>query len=257
MTDRQADKLRNDSGDVPALAPPPSMSGLGMKVVAAVVTINFMAMLWMAVRSNSDAATRNVLDAMAQLALGASAAFVAYRLLMLYPFRILDLMTIVMTLAAGTKVVIDALTSFSQYSLIFEGQVRDSEKFGPVMLTVLLSCSVLMAGAALGLRYCARLKIDRPLPRAWAVISGMLSLPASAGFLVFALLFLSTISDRDAFFSGEESSARAARARQLGDFMAVSVLLWIGSLVLCISNAILFLKSLTNESEVQTADGSS
>lgn len=254
MTDRQAQGFQDPPGDAaPALAPPPSMSGLGMKVVAAVVVVNFMGMLWMAVRSNSDASTRTVLDAMAQLALGASAAFVAYRLLILYPFRILDLLTIVMTLAAGTKVVIDALTSFSQYSLIFEGQVRDSEKFGPVILTVLLSCSVLMAGAALGLRYCARLKLDRPFGRIWAVISGMLSLPAMAGFLVFALTFISALSDRDAFFNGDDSSARAERSRQIADFMALSVMLWFGSLVFCISNAILFLKSLTNATTVSSS----
>jgi len=253
MTEPQANSLQDtpDAG-APTLAPPPSMSGLGAKVVVAVVLINIAGMLWMAVRSGSDASTRNALDGMAQFALGASAAFLAYRLLVLYPFRILDLLTIVMTLAAGTKVIIDALTAFSQHSLIFEGRVRDSEKFGPVMLSVLLACSVLMAGAALGLRYCVRLKLDRPLQRIWAVISGMLALPALAGGLVFALTFISALSDEDAFFKGDAPENRAAHARQLADIMAVSVFLWLGSLVLCFSNAIFFLKSLTNESEVAT-----
>jgi len=251
MIEPQADNRQDaPATGAPILVPAPSMSGLGIKVVVAVVLMNSVGLLWMAVRSYSDAATRNTLDGMAQFALGACVAFCAYRLLVRYPFRILDLLTIVTTLSVGTKVMIDALTVFSQQGLIFEGQTRNGEKFGPVLLTVLLACSVLLVGAALGLRYCVRLKLDRALPRIWAVMSGMLALPALTGGLVFALVFISALADKEAFFRGSASLNSAVRTRQSAELMQVSIFLWVGSLVFCFSNALLFIKSLTNESEV-------
>ncbi|MCW8131457.1 MAG: hypothetical protein KIS92_13995 [Planctomycetota bacterium] len=178
----------------PHLEPLPSFEAVGWRVIGALTLAGTGGMLWLAVREDSSPDTRRILDGMASLFIGGLMALAAYRVLINFAFRILDLIAIVMTLSLGLKATIDSMAVLGARGLIWEGRVTDGDKFGSVLLACLITASILMAGAALGLRYCARIKLDRPMHRIAAVISGMLAFPAVIGVPVFVIACIQDVA---------------------------------------------------------------
>lgn len=169
----------------PHIEPLPSFEALGWRVIGGLTLASVGGMVWLAVREDSSPDTRRILDGMASLLIGGCTVAVAYYVLVRFAFRILDLIAIVMTISLGLKVAIDSMSVLGAQGLIWEGRVTDSDKFGSVLLACLIVASILMAGAALGLRYCTRIKIEQPIHRIAAVVSGMLAFPSMIGVPVF------------------------------------------------------------------------
>src|SRR6185295_9737315 len=131
-----------------------------LKWLAIVLAINLAGLLWLAAREDSPHSIRLVLDSLLQVGGGVVLAYAAYRSLAMYPFRILDLVWMVIVLAFGVKATLETLHRFYRTGLLLEGQMDSRENFGMVLQACLISSSVLLAGATLGLRYCFRLKLE-------------------------------------------------------------------------------------------------
>ena len=156
------------------------------------LAINVMGVLWMALREDSPTGIREVLDVLMQAALGFAVALLAFRMLTYFPFRTTDLLAMVLLLSVAIKATLTLAARFSAIGLLHAG-FASSEHLGELVQTCLISTSILVGGAALGLRTCQRLSIEKPLQRILVLVSAMLSLPALAGTLVFGLLLLFVI----------------------------------------------------------------
>ena len=146
-------------------------------------------LLWLAVRAESPASVRTILDIFMQLALGGSVVVLAFLALVAYPYRTADLIVMVTVLSISMKVVLDVIGRFSAIGLI-HASFAGPEHIGEIAQTCLLSASVLLAGGAFALRTCQRANIHRPLPRIMTIVSGMLALPAAAGSIAFFMLLI-------------------------------------------------------------------
>ncbi|MBI3828116.1 MAG: hypothetical protein HY291_01280 [Planctomycetes bacterium] len=237
-----------DGSEVPAgprIDPLPSWEATGWRWIAALAGLSAGGMFWLAVRESSPPDTRLILDGFANLAIGATLAFFAYRALIKYPFRILDLMGIVITLSLGIKAAIDTMTMLAVNGIIWEGRVTDSDKFSSVMLSCLLTSSALMAGAALGLRYCARIKIEAPVRRLGAIIMGMLAFPAVVGIPVFTLAVL---QDAVEILSHSPNMVRTPET----EINPLNFVYWVLSIGITGANTVLFLRSMVSSSSVDS-----
>ncbi len=125
-----------------------------------------------------------------------------------YPFRLLDLLVMVIALSAGMKGAIDAarLIRRSQWGWLFVNSDASNVVHAPENSTYILfaeacmvTACVMMGGAALGLRHCRLLKIESPLKRGIVLVFGMAALPAVAGLVVIPFHLLSgLIADKQA-----------------------------------------------------------
>lgn len=241
-----ADEEEPEAPDVPPgprLEPLPSFETTGWRWIAALAGVSASGMFWLAVRESSPSDTRLILDGFANLAIGATLAFFAYRALIKFSFRILDLMGIVTMLSIGLKAAIDTMSLLALSGIIWEGRVTDSDKFSSVMLSCLLTSSVLMAGAALGLRYCARIQIEAPVRRLGAIIMGMLAFPAVVGIPVFTLAVLQEAVE---ILNRPPHMLRTADA----EVNPMNFVYWVLSIGITAANTVLFLRSVAISSSV-------
>lgn len=229
------DEFQEAVPEGPRLEPLPTYREIGWRWFAALVGVTTAGMFWLAVRQESDPADRRVLDALSNLAVGGLLAYVAYRVLVRFAFQIFDLLTIILLLSGGVKVTIDAFHVLAAQGIIFEGRVTDTEQYPTVLLACLVNSSILMLGAALGLRYCFKLRIAAPLRRVAAVTAGTLSFPAAAAFPVYTLEVLGQLVTL--FVKNGELQP------EWYDHAFASVLIWIASFLVSIVNAFLFLRS--------------
>jgi hypothetical protein len=162
----------------------------------AALGLSVAGLLWMALRADSPPSVRLVLDIFLQVALGASAVLVAFRALMASPFRISDLLVMVLLLSLAMKVVLDIVTRFSAIGLL-HADADTGERFGVTAQICLIVGSLLLAGAAFALRTLHHLNIDRPATRIITLASGMLALPAAAGALAFLVLIVMQLVGND------------------------------------------------------------
>lgn len=220
-------------GPVPALEPPPPAGKKWLTPVLLILAANVVGMGWLAVRQGSSESTRVLIDASIQVVCGALLVFFAYRMLTRFPFRTTELMTMVMLLSLGELVTLEALGTFRQASLVLEG--RDKEALlGPTLQACLFTAAMLLAGGALGLRYCEKLKLDGTLSRMWAVASGMLALPSVTGFLGFVALAVSEVAGPDG----------------PSDLLGSYLLLWFASCIFLLSNIVYWVRSSAVQSDV-------
>jgi hypothetical protein len=225
------------SAELPArpLEPPLRGEGLLLRWMLFLLGAAVAGAAWLAVRSESSAAVRNVLDTILQLGFGVLLALGAYRLLVCFPFRILDLLAMVFMLAVGIKLTLEALAGAARYGLIEWGPWSGREHVGTLALACLLTSSMLLAGAALGLRYCLRLRLDRPAERVAALVYGMLGFPAALGFFAFpALIVVDFIPPRVP-----------------NEGTLLYLLLYLGACLVTARNTILLMRSMALDSEVQ------
>ncbi|HYF50867.1 MAG TPA: hypothetical protein VEJ63_15740 [Planctomycetota bacterium] len=155
---------------------------------AIVVGVSMLGILWLAVRASTPDAVRDSMDFVLQTGMGALVAYAGFRALVLYPFRFFDLFVIVATLALFMSGAIQTIEAVER-SGYFEA-VRNSSMLGVTVQICCIAASILLAGAALGLRHCLLLKIESTPKRMLTVFSGMLALPGAAGFFVFPVLVL-------------------------------------------------------------------
>jgi len=193
---------------------------------------NVAGLIWLAVRANSPAEVRTALDVLFQIATGATVAIFAFRTLVSYPFLTSDLFGMVMVLAAWAKWTVDSVRGFSQLGFVAD---RGGLHIGTAIQFFLLSASVLVAGAALGLWACQRLKIERPLARLTRIVPAMLSLPAAAGCAAFLVLAL-----------GEFNPQSKNMTRAL-----LWMILWFAALILTVLNAATFIRALALRAEIE------
>ena len=242
------------------LEPTPSGDRMWLKWLVGLLGVNAAGMGWMAVREGSPPAICQVMDAFFQFGTGSLAAYVAYRVLVRFSFRIFDLLVIVLLLGLGIRFTLDALTSFAQFPFLWEGRVNANESLGSVMQICLISTSVHLVGAALGLRYCAKLKLDRTLGRAWAVVSGMLLLPCTAGAVGFPILIVrDLIGFRYAEKVKQTGPGGASWTREYSlepseqhETLLLYFVLAVASFLILASNSYLLVRSLAHEEEVRT-----
>ena len=110
------------------------------------------------------------------------------------------------------------------------------EQFGTLVQANFLTSSILLGGAAMGLRYCKQLNLDGTLARVWAVICGMLALPALIGLFAFPVLVLNEVFKPE---GGDESSG-------------LMILLWLGSCMFTGWNASLFIRSISLSGHIES-----
>jgi hypothetical protein len=181
--------------------------------------LSIAGLLWLAVRAESPASVRLVLDIFVQLALGISVALLAFRALMAFPFRISDLIVMVLVLSLSLQAVLFVIWRFYDIGLLHPGSAP-REHPGEIAQTCLIIESLLLAGGSFALRTCHRLKIQSAAVRAITLISGMLVLPGAAGTIAFLVLIGMQVS--------------------LGEYLYLPVfaLLWLASLGVTILNVI-------------------
>lgn len=154
--------------------------------VYATVAADIAGLLWLGVREESPPWMRMILDILMQAAVSGAILAGAFRFLLLYPFRIYDLILIVVVLSLSARFVLDQIEKLSAIGLIHTRP--DLENMGELALTFTIVGSILLAGAAIGLRTCHKLKMERPFTRAISLGASMLSLPASAASIALAIL---------------------------------------------------------------------
>lgn len=155
--------------------------------VYAVVVADLAGLLWLGVRAESPPWMRILLDILMEAAVSGAVLAAAFRFLLLFPSRIYDLLLIVIVLSLSARFVITQIGKLSAIGLIHT-RVAELENMGELALTFTIVGSILLAGAANGLRTCHRLKIERPLTRALTLAAAMLALPASAASIALAVL---------------------------------------------------------------------
>lgn len=219
------------------LDPPVSGDRLLLRWTLILLAASLTGAGWLAARASTSGMARVVLDALLNIGFGSLIALTAYRVVVRFPFRTLDLLAMVVVLSLGIKLTLDALQSASRYALVSMGSIEAREQIGTVALWCLLTSSVLLAGAALGLRYCVRLKLDAPLARLAAIVHGMLFFPASVGLFAFPALVVS-----DLF--GEAPNPDT-------ELTATYLLLFVMSLYVMIRNGLFLIRSMALESEVE------
>ncbi len=183
------------------------------------LALNVMGIFWLAVRADSPESLRNVLDVLMQSAIGIAVAVVAFRALTYFPYRTSDLMIMVLVLSLAMKLTLSVLQRFAAIGLLHHG-FASGDHLGELVQTCMITGSILIGGGAFALRTCQKLEIQRPLPRAVALVAGMLSLPAAAGTLVFGLLIF----------------VEVIRAKPDYSYTPMFAALWLGSIGLSLVN---------------------
>ena len=193
--------------------------------------LSITGLLWLAVRADSPPSVRMVLDIFLQVALGASALLVAFRALMAYPFRISDLLVMVLLLSLAMKAVLDTVARFYAIGLL-HADADAGEHFGATAQICLIVGSLLLAGGAFALRTLYRLNIQSAAIRTVTLISGMLALPAAAGTVAFLVLIAMQVS--------------------LGEYFYIPVftLLWFASVGVTVLNVVNLARLLTLRAEI-------
>ena len=219
------------------LDPPPS-GKIWARWLFILMGVNLMGLVWLAVREESSENLRGVLDSMVQIGIAGVVAVAAFRALVLYPFRITDLFIMVIMLGMGVGISLEALKGLSHTSLGMERDLNPQSNIALAVQTVLFTLSLLVLGAALGLRYCVRLKLERPMVRAAAIINGMLALPAMAGVFAFPALLVLELNLSKNGVADKGNSGRY-------------LILWAFSLVCVAKNTVLLLRSLALQAQVK------
>ncbi|MCY3024482.1 MAG: hypothetical protein NTW87_36365 [Planctomycetota bacterium] len=199
-----------------------------------VLAVNVAGVVWVAVRTESPSFVRSILDFFLYSASGAFVAYFAFRALFLYSFRLSDLLVIVLVLSLGMKATIDVLSSFSALGVINVNLVEPG-RVGQVFQVCLLTGSILLAGAALGLRHCTILKLEGAFARVLIIVAGMLALPAAAGSAAFPVPAVRQVMN-------EPQQA------------LVWLLLWFVSLGLTGVNVVYFIRTLTLRTEIKSQE---
>ena len=200
-----------------------------------VLSVNVAGIFWLAVRADSTEALRNILDILMQSAVGIAVAVLAFRALTYFPFRVSDLMIMVMVLSVAMKLTVKVLQSFANIGLLHHGFASE-EHLGELVQTCLITGSILIGGGAFALRTGQKLQIEKPVPRGVAILSGMLALPAAAGSLVFGLLI---------FFEVLKSKPDYA-------YTPMFAALWLGSIGLSLVNVVNMGRMLMLRSEIDS-----
>lgn len=169
-------------------APSPSERVL-LHAFLTVLILNAIGVVWLALRSESPPHVRMVLDAIAQTGGGLILTYVGFRALLLYPYRVTDLFVIVMLLSLGMKATIDVLHAFSSIGFL-RSNFSGTDNFGEIFQACMVTGSILLIGAAWGLRKCHLLKISTVGMRTLTITAGTLALPAAAGVFAFPVLLL-------------------------------------------------------------------
>lgn len=159
-----------------------------MRIFFIVAAINLAGLVWLGVRTNSSASVRASLDVVFQLAVGGGLAFASFRALIAYPFLMTDLFAMVLVLGAWLRVTVDGVAALSKVGML--PKLDAEAQFGQIIQVSLFSISVLVAGAAIGLRTCLRLQLKTVGARLLTIVPAMLALPAGAGCAAFALVAL-------------------------------------------------------------------
>jgi hypothetical protein len=217
-----ADGGNDDSGNDQSMQ---RNTGVMKTLFIAVVALNVASFVWYALRENSMQPLRVALDAIFQLAIAGSIGALTFRALCIFPFQLTDLFGMVIVLAAWSKVVVDSLAVMKQSGLMVAS--GDGEVFVQTLQVTLWSASILVAGGALGLWFCSRLRIQRPLPRLLKIVPAMLALPAATGCVAFVPYALAEMFD-------ENGSHKRA---------AVVMLLWFVSLLITLANTFNYVRA--------------
>ena len=131
------------------LDPPPLAERTWVKWIVILLALNLMGMVWLGIRTESPEYLRKVLDFLFQIGVGGLATYVAFRILNLFSFRMLDLIAIVMVLSLGVKFTIDVLEKFLRASKMWIDLEQNKLELGTILQTCMFTSSVLLAGAAM------------------------------------------------------------------------------------------------------------
>ncbi len=220
--------------DPAGVEPPPRSDGTWVRGLVGLMAVNAAGLGWLAARASVPESSRPAMDAIVQLAAGGAVAFAAYYMLTRFAFRTLELVAMVLVLGVGVQATIAALETFAELSFWWDGPVTMRQDFAGVMLACLLTGSLLLIGAAWGLRYCEKLHLEGSGIRVWAMLCGMLLLPAVSCFvgLPFGVLAESFQEQPDELAS------------------VLGVVGWFFSVIVCIWNVKFFVASLALQSSI-------
>lgn len=170
--------------------------------------------------------------------LAAALLLTAGKFFLLFPSRILDLIVIVMTLGLGLRLAMLGVDAWHMSSRTASNNLNHL----PVYIVACASvATLLMFGAAIGLKYCYHLKLNSNIERAGAVFSGMLLIPSICAFFALPLTL--------AILSGLSKSPKLPR-----DGTNVSELIialsWLLAIAIAINNARLIIKMTALKTEI-------
>ncbi|HLX60222.1 MAG TPA: hypothetical protein VKX17_02960 [Planctomycetota bacterium] len=183
-------------------SPPPERKIIGWAL--ALFAANLVCVLMLAARHATPENLHGFFDVIIFACILAAASFAMIRLIFYHPYRLLDLMVMVLVLSGGMKAAIESVRAIHAYYLNSES-LRPESRPEPVMYAeacLLVGC-VLMSGASLGLRHCRLLQINSPLRRAIVLSAGMLVFPAPLALFGIPLYLL------DGFLNGKSGSLNA------------------------------------------------
>lgn len=203
--------------------------------------LSVASLLWLALRTEAPPLLRSTMDFFLQISVGCLLAYAAFRTLLVYPFRLPDLLAIVLVLSLGMKVTIDSLYNlmvFFNVTMGIETGSGTEHNLGTVFQMCLITGSILLVGGALGLRACHMLKTENTLSRIISIVSGMLSLPAAAGSVTFGVLIV-----RDALT--EEGA---------GQDTGLFFLLWALSIMVTVINAATFIRTMALQTQINASE---
>ena len=223
------------------LDPPPS-GRVWARWFFILFAVNIMGLIWLAVRSESGEKMGSIQDSMVQIGIACVVAFGAFRALTLFPFRITDLLAIVVLLGMGIGVALEMLKGVSKSSLGSGHDLNPQSNLPLAVQTVLFALSLLILGAAIGLRYCHRLKFESALIRIGAIVYGMFFLPSLAGVFAFPALFLLELNFKSGLVQDKGNGSRY-------------LILWAFSLMFAAKNGVLLMRSLALQSAVRDSSG--
>lgn len=215
-----------------------------MRLFFVLVAVNVAGLVWIAVRAGSPGEIRLALDVMFQLAIGTTVALFAFRAISSFPYRTTDLMGMTFMLAGWAKWTVDSVRGFAQTGFLPGG----GSMVGILIQYFLLSASALLAGAAVGLWACQRLRIEPPFARLRVILPAMLALPAAAGCAAFLALALGEFGEREA---EKVISKRPVQSETYMGRALVWMLLWFASAIITLFNTITFIRALALQAEVK------
>jgi hypothetical protein len=207
-------------------------------VFSILLTVVLAGVLWLALSSSTPPKLRGSMDMLLQLAFGGTLAYGGFRMLLVFPFRFPDLLAIVIVLSLGLKAQVDVLEVLNSHGITSDFMGDDQRKLSITLQVCMITASILLIGAALGLRHCHLLKIEKPLPRLLAIVSGMLVLPAVAGVFSFPVFLL-----RDAMTE-----------KVVTDDTPALLLLWLASIICTVVNASHAIRTLSLKEEINARE---
>jgi len=187
------DEPENPESEPQPAAPERAITTWAVVLIGATV----VSALMLAARAESPPDVRGFFDIAIFAGVIGVASFAIVRLLFVYPFRLLDLMMIVIVLSLGMKGAIEAAHAWryaqEQWLPKPSQRAHATQMYILYAESCMITGCVMLGGAVMGLRHCRLLAIDSQLKRNATILCAMVSLPALAALILIPIKLLNNL----------------------------------------------------------------